>query len=169
MTRALHLLLCCSAVSPVIGFVSSSKTNSNRSVGKLTTRLESTYDDDEDLSDLLRPQPQRRRQRSQSSSPQSGMGLKFSDDLDDLTDQLALEIAMNSPSREEVQKIRTAPKVDVDVKTEQKRVPVKFINFDSSNPYDYRTAVVEQGTNLMKLADEIGVAIPRNCKNGICG
>jgi len=97
------------------------------------------------------------------------MGLKFSDGLDDLTDQLALEIAMNSPSREEVQKIRTAPEVDGGVKTEQNRVPVKFINFDSSNPYDYRTAVVEQGTNLMKLADEIGVAIPRNCKNGICG
>mmetsp|Transcript_8834 Transcript_8834/g.12565 ORF Transcript_8834/g.12565 Transcript_8834/m.12565 type:complete len:278 (+) Transcript_8834:73-906(+) len=48
------------------------------------------------------------------------------------------------------------------------KIPVRFINFESSGGME-KLAYAAQGTNILKVADEVGVAIPRQCRSGLCG
>ena len=107
-------------------------------------------DDGDDEGDIL---PQRQPQRQSTDD-----GLKYQDDDDeDLTKQfmskVSIEERMSAPRPSDL----------------SNKIPVKFVNFDSDNPYEFRTALVEEGTNLMDIADDLGVPVPRSCKSGLCG
>lgn len=116
------------------------------------------------LVDLLRETtPRKPRQRNPSGAKSFGQGL-MDDSNEDLTKMFALGVESDN------QDILGNQIPTIEKKSNQKHtVPVRFVNFNPNNPYDYRSAVVEKGKNLMELADELGVTIPRNCKSGICG
>ena len=154
-------LVSCAFISSCLAFQSLPVRNKGitRKRNVPVSLCNSYFDDEgEDLSDLLRSSSSAampRRQQAPTSAPSSvGYGFKDqTDDSDYLTELLSLEVAMEEEERN----------------VSQPQVPVRFVNFNPNNPYDYRTAVVDQGTNLMKVADNLGVPIPRSCKSGLCG
>lgn len=48
-------------------------------------------------------------------------------------------------------------------------IPVRFVNFDESNPLRQTVTYAPKGKNVLKIADEVGIHIPRNCRSGLCG
>uniref|UniRef100_A0A7S2NS42 2Fe-2S ferredoxin-type domain-containing protein n=2 Tax=Leptocylindrus danicus TaxID=163516 RepID=A0A7S2NS42_9STRA len=115
------------------------------------------YGDDND--DIF---SQRQRQR-QRTSMNDGLRYQDDDDNEDLTKQFMTQVSLDE-LEERTNVARPASSGD-----SLNKVPVKFVNFDSQNPYDFRTALVEKGMNLMDVADDLGVPVPRSCKSGLCG
>jgi len=54
-------------------------------------------------------------------------------------------------------------------KISDKAIPVRFVNFDPKNPLRQLVAYVPEGKNLLKIGDEAGIHIPRQCRSGLCG
>lgn len=48
------------------------------------------------------------------------------------------------------------------------KVPIRFVNFETIGGAE-RLTYAEPGANILKVADEVGVKIPRQCRSGLCG
>jgi len=48
------------------------------------------------------------------------------------------------------------------------KIPIRFINFETIGGVE-RVAYAEPDANILKVADEAGVKIPRQCRSGLCG
>mmetsp|Transcript_30087 Transcript_30087/g.36746 ORF Transcript_30087/g.36746 Transcript_30087/m.36746 type:complete len:326 (-) Transcript_30087:80-1057(-) len=81
------------------------------------------------------------------------VALGGNDDPDDLMSAVKAAVKQSEAAEEE----------------EERLIPVRFVNFDTHNPLRQKTVHAAEGTNILKISDEAGVRIPRQCRSGLCG
>lgn len=76
--------------------------------------------------------------------------------------------ATSSPTSSSSSSSATSSTSSTTPATTPQKVPIRFINFETIGGQE-RVAYAEPNANILKVADEAGVKIPRQCRSGLCG